>query len=164
MPIPLIAFRLRWIKLLRAFVVLDDDRKVFNSDNSSVQEESNFSDGALIRHHKKGFSLSDFSAFAQSFRLSRTDISTKNNGEEEVNGHNGGVKITKAITLDKEKAIVFSPRCLSTNPFHCKLPENAKKLVEEEESAMTFHPGDNFLLMETSVINLFWNLLLIDYK
>ncbi|VUZ42271.1 unnamed protein product [Hymenolepis diminuta] len=128
----------------------DDDRKIFNAGNSSVQEESNFSDGALIRQHKKGFSLSDFSAFAQSFRPSRTDISTKNNGEEEVNGHNGGVKITKATALDKENVIVFSPRCLSTNPFHCKLPENAKKLVEEEESAMTFHPGDNFLLMETS--------------
>lgn len=144
---------------------LDYDRQVSTPDDKSTVEESVFSDGAPLLRHKKGISLSDFSSFVQSIRLSRTDISTKSSGIEEANGQNGGaVKVTKAIVLDREDTTSFYPRCFNTNAFRCKLPEDATELIEDEENAMVFHPGDNFLLMETAVISFMKNLLLFIYK
>ncbi|VDO06943.1 unnamed protein product [Rodentolepis nana] len=122
------------------------EKGMSTSGKSSVADESVFSNGTPVRRHKKGFSLTDFSSFTQSLKLSKNETSKKSNGQDNQNGE---IKTTKAFTFDRKDTTSFYFRCLSTNLFHCKLPESADKPVDGEESVMTLQPGDNYLLMET---------------
>ncbi|KAM7541060.1 hypothetical protein Aperf_G00000026623 [Anoplocephala perfoliata] len=128
----------------------DDDRSTsipgLTSENASAVAVSVFSDSAAVRRHKKGLSLSDLSSFAA--KIWRNETPEKSNNRDS-NGQNGPIITTKAIVLDSEVLTSFYSRCHSTNPFHCKLPNTAKYLIEDEGDAITFDPGDNYLVLET---------------
>ncbi len=129
------------------------------TDEMSVASGSVFSEESY-RHHKKGFSMSDWSSFVRAFNKNRDDPAPRLQAVPAPQRPPPRIQAPTITTTDSDAPkleVIFHPRCHARRRCRCKLPPNASDFISDVGKVVTLEPGDNYLLLETAVRNNFYS-------